>query len=93
MADRVTRPYGVTVGATLAHFGGDAERTQVLRDQGGSMLLGIAQAAGEPAFLEALRLYAQENAGCIAVQADFERALLEATGSAWDGYLADELTF
>ncbi|MCI7737652.1 MAG: hypothetical protein MSL26_11010 [Clostridiales bacterium] len=93
MADRVTRPYGVTVGATLAHFGGDAERTQVLRDQGGSMLLGIAQAAGEPAFLEALRLYAQENAGRIAVQADFERALLEATGSAWDGYLADELTF
>ena len=93
MADRVTRPYGVTVGASLAHFGSDAERTQVLRDKGGSMLLGIAQAAGEPAFLDALRLYAQESAGKIAAQADFERALLAATGSAWDGYLADELTF
>lgn len=93
MADRVTRPYGVTVGATLAHFGGDAERTQVLRDQGGGMLLGIAQAAGETAFLDALRLYAQENAGKIASQADFERALLAATGSAWDGYLEDELAY
>lgn len=93
MADRVTRPYGVTVGATLAHFGGDAERTQVLRDQGGGMLLGIAQAAGEEAFLDALRLYAQENAGEIASLADFERALLAATGSAWDGYLEDELAY
>ena len=93
MADRVTRPYGVTVGATLAHFGGDAERTQVLRDQGGGMLLGIAQAAGEEAFLDALRLYAQENAGEIASLADFERVLLTATGNAWDGYLEDELAY
>lgn len=93
IASRLTRPYGVTVGASTAHFGGDAEMTQVLRDQGGAMLMGIGEAVGEDAFTDALVRYARENAGEIAAQQDLEAALYEATGSSWSGYLADELTF
>ena len=65
--------------------------TQVLRDQGAAMLLGIGMAAGEDALAGALSRYAQENAGQLASRAALERALLAATGSAWDGYLADGL--
>lgn len=93
VATRLTRPYGVTVGAGTDHFGGDAEMTQVLRDQGAAMLLGIEQAAGEEAFLCALLAYARENAGQIADQTALEDALYAATGSRWDGYLADGLSF
>ena len=93
VATRLTRPFGVTVGASTAHFGGDAELTQVLRDQGAAMLLGIEQAIGAEAFLDALRTYVQENAGEIATQASLEDALYAATGSRWDGYLEDGLTF
>ena len=67
--------------------------TQVLRDQGGAMLIGIEQAVGQEAFAQALGQYARENAGQIASQQELERALLEATGSAWDGYLEDELAY
>ena len=91
VATRLTRPHGVTVGAGTDHFGSDAEMTQVLRDQGAAVLLGIEQAAGGEAFLRALKAYAQENAGRIAGQAALEEALFEATGSRWDGYLADGL--
>ncbi len=93
IASRLTRPHGVTVGAPAERFGSDAEMTQVLRDQGGAMLMGIEQAVGQEAFVQALTQYAHENAGRIATQEDLERALLETTGSAWDGYLDDELTF
>lgn len=91
VSTRLTRPYGVTVGASTAHFGGDSEMTQVLRDQGAAMLLGIEQAVGEEAFLSALQRYARENAGKIATQQSLEEALREATGSSWDGYLSDGL--
>ena len=90
-ATRLTRPHGVCVGAGVDRFGGDAEMTQVLRDQGAAMLLGIGMAAGEDALAGALSRYAQENAGQLASRAALERALEEATGSAWDGYLADGL--
>ena len=93
IASRLTRPHGVTVGASVDRFGGDAEMTQVLRDQGGAMLMGIETAVGQEAFAQALRLYVSENAGGIAAQRDLERALEQATGSAWDGYLSDELTY
>ena len=93
IASRLTRPHGVTVGASADRFGGDAEMTQVLRDQGGAMLMGIEQAVGQEAFAQALAQYVRENAGKIAAQQDLERALQETTGSAWDGYLADELAF
>lgn len=91
VATRLTRPAGVTVGAGTAHFGSDSEMTQVLRDQGAAMLLGIEQAVGEERFIAALQLYIARCGGKIAVQADLEAALAEATGSAWDGYFADEL--
>ena len=93
VATRLTRPYGVTVGAGTDHFGGNAEMTQVLRDQGAAMLLGIEQAVGEEAFLCALQAYVRENAGQIATQAALEDALYAATGSRWDGYLTDGLNF
>lgn len=93
IAARVTRPFGVNVGAGVSAFGGDWEMTQLLRDQGAAMLLGIEQAVGEEAFLQALKQYAQENAGQIASRADFESVLCEATGSDWSGYLTDELSF
>lgn len=93
IASRVTRPYGVTVGAGIAHFGSDAEMTQVLRDQGGAMLLGIEQAIGEEAFMAALQLYIEENAGGFADCAALERALEAVSGSSWSGYLMDELAF
>ena len=93
IASRLTRPHGVTVGASADRFGGDAEMTQVLRDQGGAMLMGIEQAVGQEAFAQALGQYAREKAGQIASQQELERALLEATGSAWDGYLEDELAY
>ena len=93
IASRLTRPHGVTVGASVDRFGGDAEMTQVLRDQGAAMMIGIEQAVGEEAFLDALQAYVRENAGQIATQAALEDALYAATGSRWDGYLADGLSF
>lgn len=93
IASRLTRPAGVSVGASVDRFGGGAEMAQVLRDQGGAMLMGIEEAVGEAAFADALSLYVRENAGTIASREDLERALLEATGSSWSGYLTDELTY
>ena len=93
MATRLTRPHGVTVDAGTDHFGGDAEMTQVLRDQGAAMMIGIEQAVGGEAFLDALQAYVRENAGKIADRAALEAVLDAATGSRWDGYLEDELTW
>ena len=93
LSTRVTRPHGVTVGAGTASFGGDAEMTQVLHDEGAFMLLGIEQAIGEEAFLRALKLYIAQNAGGVATQEAFAEALRQASGSSWDGYLADGLSF
>ncbi|MGN0775362.1 MAG: M1 family aminopeptidase [Candidatus Ventricola sp.] len=93
LSTRLTRPYGVTVGAGTAHFGGDAEMTQVLRDQGAAMLLGMEQAMGEETFLAALQAYIGKSAGGTATQKDLAAALREASGSSWDGYLTDGLTF
>ena len=93
IATRLTRPQGVTVGAAVDRFGGDAEMTQVLRDQGAAMLLGIEQAVGEDAFLRALTLYVQKAQDVPASRALLEEALFAATGSRWDGYLEDELSW
>ena len=93
VASRVTRPFGVTVGADIWRFGGDMEMTRVLRDQGGAMLLGIEQAIGEAAFMAALQLYIEENAGGFAGRAALERALEAVSGSSWSGYLEDELAY
>ena len=93
VATRLTRPHGVTVGASVDRFGGDEEMTQVLRDQGAAMLLGIEEAVGEEAFLRALARYSERGEDVLADQALLEAALLEATGSSWSGYLADELSW
>lgn len=93
LSTRLTRPYGVTVGAGTAHFGGDAEMTQVLRDQGAAMLLGIEQAVGGETFISALQIYIRDNAGGVATGEKLAAALREASGSSWDGYLADGLSF
>lgn len=90
---RLTRPAGVCVGASTAFFGSDAEMTQVLRDQGAAMLLGIERAVGEAAFCAALQAYGLAKAGSVAERADLEAALQAATGSDWSGYLEDELSF
>ena len=83
----------MTVGAGTAHFGGDAEMTQVLRDQGAAMLLGIEQAVGGETFMSALQSYIRDNAGGVAAKEDLAEALREASGSSWDGYLTDGLSF
>ena len=90
---RLTRPAGVCVGAGTAHFGSETEMTQVLRDQGAAMLLGIEQAVGENAFLDALRLYADQSAGGVGSLSALEEALFSVTGCDWSGYLEDELSF
>lgn len=93
LATRVTRPVGVGVGATTAHFGTDGEMTQVLRDQGAAMLLGVEQAVGEEAFLRALNLYIDRCAGKKGTMEALCAALEQATGSRWDGYISDMLAF
>lgn len=93
LSTRLTRPYGVTVGAGTAHFGGDAEMTQVLRDQGAAMLLGIEQAVGGETFISALQIYIRDNAGGVVTAENLAAALREASGSSWDGYLTDGLSF
>lgn len=93
LSTRLTRPRGVTVGASTAHFGDDAEMTQVLRDQGAAMLLGIGQAVGEETLLEATQTYAARNAGGVATAERLSEALEEASGSSWAGYLQDGLSF
>ena len=45
------------------------------------------------AFIRALRIYADENAGGTGSLEKLESALEQATGSAWDGYLSDMLAF
>ncbi|MDO4741644.1 MAG: hypothetical protein Q4A66_13330, partial [Eubacteriales bacterium] len=90
-ATRLTRPAGVCVGAGTAHFGSGGEMTQVLRDQGAVMLLGIEQAAGSDAFAAAIKAYIAACAGQTGTRAALERALLHATGSSWSGYLTDML--
>ena len=93
IATRLTRPRGVTIGASVDRFGGDAEMTQVLRDQGAAMLLGIEQAVGEEAFVQALARYGELAGDAPGDQELLEKALLEATLSNWSGYLADELAW
>ena len=93
VATRLTRPFGVTVGADVSRFGGDVEMTQVLRDQGAAMLMGIADAMGAEEFVRTMNLYAQENAALIADRQDFEAALESVSESSWAGYLEDELSF
>ena len=93
LSTRLTRPYGVTVGAGVSHFGGDAEMTQVLRDQGAAMLLGIEQAVGGETFISALQIYIRDNAGGVVTVENLAAALREASGSSWDGYLTDGLSF
>ena len=93
VAMRLTRPHGVNVGASTEHFGGDSEMTQVLRDQGAASLMGIDTAVGGEAFIRALQIYADENAGGTGSLEKLESALEQATGSAWDGYLSDMLAF
>ena len=67
--------------------------TQVLRDQGAASLMGIDTAVGGEAFVRALQIYADENAGGTGSLEKLESALEQATGSAWDGYLSDMLAF
>lgn len=93
LSTRLTRPHGVTVGAGTAHFGGDAEMTQVLRDQGAAMLLGIEQAVGGETFISALQIYIRDNAGGVVTVENLAAALREASGSSWNGYLTDGLSF
>ena len=93
LSTRLTRPYGVTVGAGVSHFGGDAEMTQVLRDQGAAMLLGIEQAVGGETFISALQIYIRDNAGGVVTVENLAAALREASGSSWNGYLTDGLSF
>ena len=93
VSSRLTRPYGVTIGAGVEHFGSDAEMTQVLRDQGAAMMLGIGEAAGYDALTQALVSYAQENADAFADRQALEAALERATGADWSGYLEDELNY
>lgn len=91
IATRLTRPRGVTVGASTERFGGDGEMTQVLRDAGAAGLMGIEQAVGQAAFLSALQRYVEQNAGGFGTLEAFEATLEQATGSDWSGYLADML--
>ena len=93
VAMRLTRPHGVNVGASTEHFGDDSEMTQVLCDQGAASLMGIDTAVGGEAFIRALQIYADENAGGTGSLEKLESALEQATGSAWDGYLSDMLAF
>ena len=91
IATRLTRPRGVTIGASTERFGGDGEMTQVLRDAGAANLMGIEQAVGQEAFIRALQTYIAENAGGIGSLEALESALERETGSDWSGYLADML--
>lgn len=93
VATRLTRPYGVTVGAGVDRFGSDAEMTQVLRDQGAAMMLGIGEAIGYDALAQALCAYAADNAGGIADRQALESALARVSGSSWAGYLGEELEY
>lgn len=93
IATRLTRPYGVTVGAGVDRFGGDTEMTQVLRDQGAAMMLGVEQALGSEAFLSAMEAYISENAHEIADRQALEEALESVGGGSFAGYLEDELSF
>ena len=91
IAMRLTRPHGVVIGASTEHFGGDGEMTQVLRDAGAAGLMGIEQAVGQEAFIRALQTYIEQNAGGVGSLEALEKALKEAAGSDWSGYLADML--
>lgn len=92
VSTRLTRPYGVNVGAGILAFGSDTEMTQVLRDRGAAMLLGIGQAEGYDVLMQAMNAYAQGNARGIADRTDFFAALERVTGSDWSGYLMDEMS-
>ncbi len=93
VATRLTRPYGVTVGAGIDRFGGESEMAQVLRDQGAAMMLGLETAMGGEAFFSALGAYVRDHAHGVATRASLEAALREASGSDWSGYLEDELNY
>ena len=91
IATRLTRPHGVVIGASTEHFGGDGEMTQVLRDAGAAGMMGVEQAVGQEAFIRALQIYIEQNAGGVGTLEALEKALEEATGSDWGGYLEDML--
>ena len=81
----------MVIGASTEHFGGDGEMTQVLRDAGAAGLMGIEQAVGQEAFIRALQTYIEQNAGGVGSLEALEKAMKEAAGSDWSGYLADML--
>ena len=91
IATRLTRPHGVVIGASTEHFGGDGEMTQVLRDAGAAGMMGVEQAVGQEAFIRALQIYIEQNAGGVGTLVALEKTLEEATGSDWGGYLEDML--
>ena len=43
--------------------------------------------------MSALQSYIRDNAGGVAAKEDLAEALREASGSSWDGYLTDGLSF
>ena len=81
----------MVIGASTEHFGGDGEMTQVLRDAGAAGMMGVDQAVGQEAFIRALQIYIEQNAGGVGTLEALEKALEEATGSDWGGYLEDML--
>ena len=93
VATRLTRPYGVSVGAGIDRFGSDSEMTQVLRDQGAAMMLGIGEAIGYDALAHALCVYVRDNAGKTGSREALEAALESVSGHSWTGYLEDELAY
>lgn len=93
LANRITRPAGVCIGASTAHFGTGSEMAQVLCDAGAGMLLGIEQAVGDAAFVSALTAYVQDCGGRMGSPAALCSALERETGSSWDGYISDMLAF
>lgn len=88
---RITRPFGVTTGASLENFLTISEYSQTVYHRGAGMLHGIREATSLEMYCEFMKLYLTQNAYKIATREDFLSALLTATGSSWIGYLNDYL--
>ena len=88
---RVTIPGGLTVDSAADRFSARSEFQTIVLDRGIAVMHELRETMGEEAFLEALRLYAQANAGSLASIADFAAAIDEAAGRRLDEYLVGQL--
>ena len=88
---RIDLPPGVVLSSPIWQFAGWSEYDRVIYKRSAGMLHGLHLALGDNAFFASLQALLRENRFAIADREALARAIEEATGQNWRGYLDDYL--